>query len=89
VSSDGSAVNVYVEQPLTLLDAQLIVADLMKVDREEGAYFVALSCVEGSTETSDNRLANSTFAIGDRGAALSGLKAGTQDTALVAGATCP
>ena len=89
VTEDGDLIEVTVATGVTEREARWIVWELMQEYRADGAYFVNINCETGGAPQADNRLANGKFAIGTRGAALTGLAEGKQDTTLVEGASCP
>lgn len=56
---------------------------------EDGGYLVYLNCSSGGTAVSDNRLSNGKYAVGNIGAATTGLEDGGSTFELLDGATCP
>lgn len=83
------SLDVWIDESITQRQAEWIVWELAQEDRPDGAYFVQINCNAGNNDVADNRQANGKFAIGQRGAALSGLNAGAQEVELRADATCP
>ncbi|MET7450670.1 hypothetical protein ABZT03_02015 [Streptomyces sp. NPDC005574] len=55
---------------------------------EDAGYFVEINCATGGTGTSDNRLANGKKAVGNIGAASTGLDDGKTEYEAQTGATC-
>lgn len=62
-----------------------VIADL----DQDGGYFVQINCTTGATSAADNRLANGRYAVGNEGAAATGLEDGASDFEPVEGARCP
>ena len=89
VEARDESLDVWINEPITEQQATWIVWELMQEIRPDGAYFVQINCIAGSTDTWDNRQANSRFGVGARGEAISGLSASRQDFEMVEGATCP
>lgn len=56
---------------------------------EEAGYLIEINCSTGAAKAADNRLANGKKAVGNMGAATTGLKDGATTFEKVAGATCP
>lgn len=86
-----SEVRVTVAETINLEQAEAIMAELVAVAKgwPYGGYFVSINCSTGGTATFDHRLANGKFAVGNLGAAQTGLQAGEQETTVQDGATCP
>lgn len=80
---------VTVDQTITQRDAHWLVREVADAETVEGGYFVNINCAVGGTSAVDNRQANGKFAIGTRGAAITGLSQGQSEAELLAGATCP
>ncbi|GAA3223409.1 hypothetical protein [Actinocorallia longicatena] len=58
-------------------------------DDRDGDWHVWINCSTGGTAAADNRLATGRYAVGQLGAANTGLKAGEAEFEPVAGAKCP
>lgn len=86
---DGETYRLEFTSMITAREARWVTWSLMRSQSSPGGYFVQMNCSTGGTGESDNRLANGKFAVGALGKAQTGLKAGTQETALVDGVTCP
>ncbi|MFJ3867896.1 hypothetical protein [Streptomyces nigra] len=56
---------------------------------EDAGYFVQINCATGGTSKVDNRLANGRKAVGNIGAASTGLDDGQTDYEAQQGRTCP
>ena len=78
-----------VNETITQRDAHWLVREVADAENDEGGYFVSINCAVGGTAAVDNRQANGKFAIGTRGAAITGLSQGQSEAELLAGATCP
>ncbi|UFU03439.1 PASTA domain-containing protein [Ruania suaedae] len=90
IEIEDENIYVWVESTMSSRDAWLITRDLaMNEDLDEGGYFVQFNCTEGGTAGAWNRQANGKIAIGNRGAALTGLNDGAFQSELLDGATCP
>lgn len=63
--------------------------DVTKDLRENMGYIVLINCSTGGTDRMDNRLANGTYAVGNRGRAATGLDEGEKKFELVEGRSCP
>jgi len=63
--------------------------DVTKDLTEEAGYLIEINCATGGTESMDNRLANGNLAIGNIGAASTGLEEGGKRFELVDGRSCP
>lgn len=89
VALEGDIYRVTVDQIVTQSEATAIIVELRAAQQLEGGYFVQINCSTGGTESADNRLANGKFAIGTRGAALTGLAPGGMEATVNEGRTCP
>lgn len=69
------------------LDA--VFADVITDIDEEGGWFVLINCSTGATENYENRLATGRYAVGNLGAAQTGLDEGETDFEVQDNATCP
>lgn len=56
---------------------------------EEAGYYVVINCSTGGTDSVDNRLANGQKAVGNMGAATTGLEAGDTEFSTNPDRTCP
>jgi PBP1b-binding outer membrane lipoprotein LpoB len=56
---------------------------------KDGGQSVLINCSTGGTESVDNRLANGRFAIGQLGAAQTGLEAGDSEFSVNSSSACP
>lgn len=85
-----SSLEVYVGKLPTPGQASAIVGDLQSkyADRDDG-YFVTIFCEESGKYESGNRLATGKFAVGNIGAARTGLTEGTSEITPVTDAQCP
>ncbi|MGU3654095.1 DUF2510 domain-containing protein [Mycolicibacterium sp. A43C] len=85
-----STLNVYVPKLPTAGQTSLIVEDLQNQysDRDDG-YFVRIYCESSSELESGNILANARFAVGNIGAARTGLDDGDKEIKAINGAQCP
>lgn len=63
--------------------------DVIKDLDDEAAYHVLINCSTGGTKTADNRLANGKYAVGNTGAAATGLEDGKSEFTENEGRTCP
>ncbi|MEQ4610669.1 hypothetical protein ABMX48_31650 [Streptomyces cavourensis] len=57
--------------------------------KDEAGYYIMINCSTGGTAKVDNRLANGQYAIGNMGAATTGLDEGTTEFSTNDGRTCP
>lgn len=90
IGEKPSTLQVYVDNTPTLSEAHQIVADLQsQYTGDADGYFVTISCSEGGTRDVDNRLAKGKFAVGNIGAARTGLDEGGREVSLVEGSKCP
>ncbi|MFF2493267.1 PASTA domain-containing protein [Agromyces sp. NPDC058064] len=89
VEQAGDLFEVTVAATITARDAHWIVRDIADATDADGGYFVSINCSMGGTDLVDNRQANGKFAVGKRGAALTGLAVGASESEIVEGATCP
>lgn len=64
---------------------EAVIADI----DEEGGWYVTINCSTGGTDTSDNRLANGRYAVGNLGAAQTGLDDGETAFETVPDRECP
>lgn len=62
-----------------------VIADL----DDDGGYYVIINCSTGATASSDNRLANGRYAVGNIGSAVTGLDEGESVFEVNEGRTCP
>ena len=90
VGEKPSTLNVYVTALPTEDQASQIVGDLQnKYAGHDDGYFVSIYCEESGQFESGNRLVNAKFAIGNIGAARTGLNDGESEIRPVANAQCP
>ncbi|MCD9592442.1 hypothetical protein [Streptomyces sp. 8ZJF_21] len=68
---------------------RIIFDDVTKDLTDEAGYTVLINCSTGGSKAADNRLANGTYAVGNIGAAGTGLKDGEKKFEPVEGRTCP
>lgn len=90
VGEKPSTLNVYVPKLPTAGETSLIVEDLQdQYSTQDDGYFVQIFCEESGQFESGNRLANARFAVGNIGAARTGLNDGEKKIDAVVGAHCP
>lgn len=89
-SEQGGAIDVRVEA-MPAGDGLRAVFDDVRTgkSRPDGGYFVSINCTTGGSAGADNRLGNGKFAVGQLGAAQTGLPAGGHEFEPVAERTCP
>lgn len=63
--------------------------DVTKTLKSDAGYFVWINCTTGGTSGADNRLANGKYAVGNIGAATTGLDEGEQEFEVVKDRKCP
>lgn len=68
---------------------EAVFEDVKRSIDEDGGWFVTINCSTGATAGSDNRLANGRYAVGNIGAARTGLDEGESDFEAVSGRECP
>ncbi|MEU3318864.1 hypothetical protein [Streptomyces sp. NPDC006785] len=86
--TDGNGRTVIVEVDSTK-NLDLVFNDVANKLTEEAGYFIQINCSTGGTEHVDNRLANGTKAVGNMGAARTGLDDGKTQFEEVADRNCP
>ncbi|MEV8353183.1 hypothetical protein ACFVTT_34050 [Streptomyces niveus] len=84
----GNVRNVTVEVESTK-NLRAVFDDVIKDLDDEAGYHVLINCSTGGTGTSDNRLANGKYAVGNMGAAATGLEEGASEFTTNEGRTCP
>lgn len=84
----GNQRNVEVEVTSTT-SLRAVFDDVTKRLTDEAGYTIVINCSTGGTKSADNRLANGRYAVGQMGAAATGLDAGTADFSTNKGRTCP
>ncbi|MEV0963277.1 hypothetical protein AB0J25_11925 [Streptomyces sp. NPDC049910] len=70
-------------------DLRAIFDDVTDKLTDEAGYYVMINCSSGGTPSVDNRLANGQKAIGNMGAATTGLEPGGTEFAAVDDRQCP
>lgn len=89
VKQDKGDITVEVDYLPTKDQMTAIVTDLKAKQTKDDGYHVLINCSTGGTGTSDNRLGNGRFAIGNIGEARTGLDEGVIDVQVNEGRTCP
>ncbi|AVH58393.1 MULTISPECIES: hypothetical protein [Streptomyces] len=84
----GNQRNVSVEVTSTK-DLRAVFDDVAAKLTDPAGYFVSINCATGGTGKVDNRLANGRKAVGNIGAASTGLDDGQTDYKANTGRTCP
>lgn len=70
-------------------DLRAVFDDVTSNLTDEAGYYVMINCSTGGTAKVDNRLANGQHAIGNLGAATTGLDEGGSEFSVNEGRTCP
>ena len=86
--TEGNARTVVVEVDSTD-GLEAVFDDVAKKLTEEAGWFVQINCSSGNTEHVDNRLANGKKAVGNMGAARTGLDDGATEFEPNEGRSCP
>jgi ABC-type oligopeptide transport system substrate-binding subunit len=73
----------------TTKDLRAVFDDVTDSLTDEAGYFISINCSSGGTGTSDNRLANGKYAVGNIGAAATGLDEGGSEFSTNKGRSCP
>lgn len=89
VKQEKGTITVVVDYLPTKDQMTAIVTDLQAKQSKDDGYFVLINCSTGGTKSSDNRLGNGKFAIGNIGEARTGLKEGVIEVQVNEGRTCP
>jgi ABC-type phosphate/phosphonate transport system substrate-binding protein len=85
-SGNGRSIVVEAESTENL---KAIFDEVTKNLTDEAGYFIEINCSSGGTDHADNRLANGKKAVGNTGAARTGLEEGQTEFEEVAGRECP
>jgi hypothetical protein len=85
-TGNGRGIVIEVE---TTKNLKAVFDEIAKDLTDEAGYFVEINCSTGGTKTVDNRLANGKKAVGNMGAARTGLKDGESEFEVLDGKTCP
>lgn len=90
IGEKPSTLNVFVPKLPTAGETSLIVEDLQgQYSGKDDGYFVRIYCESSSHLESGNILANAKFAVGNIGAARTGLNDGEKEIKAINGAQCP
>ncbi|MGD6762059.1 hypothetical protein ACOKM5_24300 [Streptomyces sp. BH097] len=84
----GNQRNVVVEVKTTK-NLRAVFDDVAGKLTDEAGYFVQINCTTGATSGADNRLANGKKAVGNMGAAATGLDDGKTEYEANKGTACP